>query len=158
MALDPLPAFQQRRLLALLVSSLMEVGALIAALDFFSLTASLLLLSASSAQLARLLRAAQVNVPLALLDQTEKSQWSMTMAPAKRLYVLLVSLWMPVPRSSIWMEARARLAQLEPSSPEMKAQPKCATRAHQERQPMAKDPVPAFQTYRTLRAQLLTAQ
>ena len=62
MALDPLPAFQQRRLLALLVSSLMEVGALIAALELFSLTASLLLLSASSAQLARLLGKVRVRV------------------------------------------------------------------------------------------------
>ena len=40
----------------------MEVGALIAALELFSLTASLLLLSASSAQLARLLGKVQVRV------------------------------------------------------------------------------------------------
>merc|ERR1711904_164571 len=52
----------QSQSLVMLVSLFKEVGALIARLELSSLTASQLLLSASSAQLARLLRKVRVRV------------------------------------------------------------------------------------------------
>ena len=76
--------------LAMLVSLLMEVGALIAPLEPSSPTMDPLLLSASSAQSERLLRAAQVNVPLAPLY---KQQVDLDLLSALTSLALLVSSW-----------------------------------------------------------------